>query len=56
VDPGKVTAPEGDVLDAPETRRSLLRYLEAHGLRDPRGAAAEENESAIESPRRRSPT
>ncbi len=46
--PGKVTAPEGDLLDAPETLRSLLRYLDAHGLRDPRGAAAEENESAID--------
>ena len=46
--PEKVTAPEGDLLDAPETLRSLLRYLDAHGLRDPRGAAAEENESAID--------
>ena len=44
--PEKVTAPEGDLLDAPETLRSLLRYLDAHGLRDPRGAATEENESA----------
>ena len=46
--PEKVTAPEGDLLDAPETLRSLLRYLDAHGLRDPRGAATEENESAID--------
>jgi len=46
--PEKVTAPEGDLLDAPETLRSLLCYLDAHGLRDPRGAAAEENESAID--------
>jgi hypothetical protein len=46
--PEKVTAPEGDLLDAPETLRSLLRYLDAHGLCDPRGAAAEENESAID--------
>ena len=46
--PEKVTAPEADLLDAPETLRSLLRYLDAHGLRDPRGAAAEENESAID--------
>lgn len=46
--PEKVTAPEGDLLDAPETLRSLLRYLDAHGLRDPRGARAEENESAID--------
>lgn len=46
--PEKVTAPEGDLLDAPETLRSLLRYLDAHGLRDPRGAAAGENESAID--------
>ncbi len=28
--------------------RTLLRYLDAHGLRDPRGAAIEENESAID--------
>jgi hypothetical protein len=46
--PEKVTAPDEDLLDAPETLRTLLRYLEAHGLRDPRGAAAEENESAID--------
>ena len=46
--PEKVTAPEADLLDAPETLRSLLRYLDAHGLRDPRGAAAGENESAID--------
>ncbi len=46
--PEKVTAPEGDLLYAPETLRSLLRYLDAHGLRDPRGAAVEENESAID--------
>jgi hypothetical protein len=46
--PEKVTAPEADLLDAPETLRTLLRYLDAHGLRDPRGAAIEENESAID--------
>ena len=46
--PEKVTAPEGDLLDAPETLRSLLRYMDAHGLRDPRGAPTEENESAID--------
>ena len=46
--PEKVTAPEEDLLDAPETLRTLLRYLDAHGLRDPRGAAIEENESAID--------
>jgi hypothetical protein len=46
--PEKVTASEGDLLDAPETLRSLLRYLDARGLRDPRGAATEENESAID--------
>ena len=45
--PEKVTAPDEDLLDAPETLRTLLRYLEAHGLRDPRGAAVQENESAI---------
>ena len=47
--PEKVTAPDEDLLDAPETLRTLLRYLDAHGLRDPRGAAVEENESAIDS-------
>jgi hypothetical protein len=34
--PGKVTAVPEDLLDAPETLRTLLRYLEATGLRDPR--------------------
>ena len=48
VDPGEGHGPRGDLLDAPETLRTLLRYLDAHGLRDPRGAAAEENESAID--------
>jgi hypothetical protein len=33
--PGKVTAAPEDLLDAPETLRTLLRYLEATGLRDP---------------------
>src|SRR5438552_13109702 len=46
--PGKVTAAPEDLLDAPETLRSLLRYLEATGLRDPRGAAVAENEAAID--------
>jgi hypothetical protein len=46
--PEYVTASEEDLLDAPETLRSLLRYLDAHGLRDPRGAATKENESAID--------
>jgi hypothetical protein len=46
--PEKVTAPDEDLLDAPETLRTLLRYLDAHGLRDPRGAAVHENESAID--------
>ncbi len=46
--PENVAAPEDDLLDAPETLRSLLRYLDAHGLRDPRGGATEENESAID--------
>jgi len=46
--PEKVTAPYEDLLDSPETLRTLLRYLQAHGLRDPRGAAVEENESAID--------
>jgi hypothetical protein len=46
--PEKVTAPDEDLLDAPETLRTLLRYLDAHGLRDPRGAAVQENESVID--------
>jgi hypothetical protein len=46
--PGKVTATPEDLLGAPETLRSLLRYLEATGLRDPRGATVAENEAAIE--------
>ena len=46
--PGKVSASEEYLLDAPETLRTLLRYLDAHGLRDPRGAAVEENGSAID--------
>jgi hypothetical protein len=47
--PGKVTAPQEDLLAAPETLRSVLRYLDATGLRDPRGAATVENEAAIDS-------
>jgi hypothetical protein len=46
--PAKVTAAEEDLLPAPETLRALLRYLEAAGLRDPRGAATAENEAAID--------
>ncbi len=46
--PEKVTAPEGDLMAAPETLRTVLRYLDAQGLRDPRGAAIEENEHAID--------
>ena len=46
--PAKVSASEEYLLDAPETLRTLLRYLDAHGLRDPRGAAVEENESVID--------
>ena len=48
MDPGKGHGTEEDLLEAPETLRTLLRYLDAHGLRDPRGAATEENESAID--------
>jgi len=46
--PAKVTAAEEDLLPAPETLRVLLRYLDATGLRDPRGAATAENEAAID--------
>ena len=45
--PEKVAAAREDLVDAPGTLRTLLRYLDAHGLRDPRGAATGENESAI---------
>src|SRR5260370_36924726 len=45
---GKVTAPDEILLDAPGTLRTLLRYLDSHGLRDPRGTATAENEAAIE--------
>jgi hypothetical protein len=46
--PGKVTAAPQGLLDAPETLRSLLRYLEATGLRDPRSATTTDNEAAID--------
>ena len=46
--PGKVTAPREDLLAAPETLRTVLRYLDATGLRDPRGAVTAENEAAID--------
>jgi len=46
--PEKVTASDEDLPDAPETLRTLLRYLDAHGLRDPRGGAVQEIESAID--------
>ena len=45
--PEKVTASDEDLLEGPETLRTLLRYLDTHGLRDPRGAATGDNESAI---------
>jgi hypothetical protein len=46
--PEKVAAPVEYLLDTPETLRTLLRYLDARGLRDPRGAAVQENESTID--------
>ncbi len=46
--PEKVSAPREDLLEAPGTLRTLLRYLDAHGLRDPRGAATTDNEAAID--------
>jgi hypothetical protein len=46
--PGKVAAPQEDLLAAPETLRCVLRYLDATGLRDPRGATNAENEAAID--------
>jgi hypothetical protein len=45
--PEKVTAPVEHLLDAPETLRTLLRYLDAHGLRDPRGAAVREKKARL---------
>jgi hypothetical protein len=54
--PEKVTVPEGDLLDAPETPRSLLRYLDAHGLRDPRGAPPRRTSPPSTPPRGSSPT
>ena len=45
---GKVTAPDEILLEAPGTLRTLLRYLDSHGLRDPRGTATAENEAAID--------
>jgi hypothetical protein len=47
--PGKVAVPGEDLLPAPETLRTLLRYLDSHGLRDPRGADLKDNEAAIDS-------
>jgi hypothetical protein len=46
--PERVTAPEEVLLQAPGTLRTLLGYLQAHGLRDPRGGAAEDNDAAID--------
>ncbi|MDQ2874612.1 MAG: hypothetical protein M3Y33_07325 [Actinomycetota bacterium] len=50
--PGKVTAVQEDLLDAPETLRALLRYLEATGLRDP-GARAPRRTRRRSTPRPR---
>lgn len=46
--PGQVIAPGEMLLPAPETLRTLLRYLDARGLRDPRGATLADNEMAID--------
>lgn len=46
--PGKVTAPDDMLLPAPETLRTLLRYMDARGLRDPRGATLAVIEQAID--------
>jgi hypothetical protein len=46
--PEKVTAPRTEFMQGPDSLLTLLRYLGAHGLRDPRGATAEENEAAID--------
>jgi hypothetical protein len=40
--------PGDDLPEAPGTLRLMLRYFDAAGLTDPRGAGAEENERAIE--------
>jgi hypothetical protein len=46
--PEKITAPEAELRQGPDSLRTLLRYLDAHGLRDPRGATTAENEAAID--------
>jgi hypothetical protein len=45
--PRRVAADPGELADAPQSVRTLLRYLAETGLRDPRGASPEENEAAI---------
>lgn len=49
--PEKVTASEEELLAAPGTLRTLLRYLDVSGLRDPRGASVAGNEMAIDAAR-----
>jgi hypothetical protein len=51
--PGKVTAAPEDLLDAPETLRALLRYLEARATRPP-GRPPPRRTRRPSTPRRRS--
>lgn len=46
--PEQVAAPEEELLRATDTLRTLLRYLCAHGLRDPRAATVKENDATID--------
>jgi hypothetical protein len=45
--PQQVDADPSELKDAPQSLRTLLRFLADSGLRDPRGASMEENEDAI---------
>jgi hypothetical protein len=46
--PRRVAADPSELTDAPQSLRTLLRFLAESGLRDPRGASVEENEAAID--------
>jgi hypothetical protein len=45
--PKRIAADASELTDAPQSLRTLLRFLVASGLWDPRGASLEENEAAI---------
>lgn len=46
--PRYLDAHVADVTEAPEALRLLLRFINAYGLRDPRGASLADNEAAID--------